>query len=61
MGKKPVFCNFDRVTPLKNTRNHFYRFIGQKYVGQDVFNDFGVSSRKSPGQPRLNRENRDIS
>ena len=50
MGKKSVFCKFDRVTPFKNT---FILFIGQKYVGDGVFYDSGVSSRKSPGQPRL--------
>ena len=30
MGKKSVFCNFDRVAPLKNTRGYFYRFYRSK-------------------------------
>ena len=30
MGKKSVFCDFNRVTPLKNTWNHFYRFCRSK-------------------------------
>ena len=53
MGKKSVFCNFDREPLLKNLKITFIVFIGQKYVGEDVFYDSGVSSRKSSGQPRL--------
>ena len=51
MGKNQFFCHSDLVTPLINTRNHFYLFYWSKIRRLGCIS--GVSSRKSPGQPKL--------